>query len=224
MAFRSTYSYDEGGVLRSWGIGEGSAGWFGGSIWGSYSIIEGMFPQGGTTVPDVISEEPQTWEELERSDPELFEPILETRPGRTPDPYPQDVSDAETPEDEQVPTWTDWGQDLVGGLIGDWISGQSGGGQPINIAPQVPLGPSTPANQAATAAAMNDCDGMQWSGGTPPKGYKVVNSCGVGVLRKVRRRRRRRMLTAGDKADIASIISMAGKGQLAASLINRSTH
>ncbi len=66
-----------------------------------------------------------------------------------------------------------------------------------------------------------DCDGMTWSGGAPPKGYKVVNSCGVGVLRKVRRRRRKRMLTVSDKNDIASIISMVGKGQLAATLMNR---
>lgn len=71
------------------------------------------------------------------------------------------------------------------------------------------------------AAGGGDCDGMVWSGGTPPKGYKVVNSCGVGVLRRVRRRRRKRMLTVSDKNDIASIISMVGKGQLAATLMNR---
>ncbi len=66
------------------------------------------------------------------------------------------------------------------------------------------------------------CEGMVWSGGAPPKGYKVVNSCGVGVLRKVRRRRRRRLLTASDKADISYIVATTGKGQLAASLIHRS--
>lgn len=68
------------------------------------------------------------------------------------------------------------------------------------------------------------CDGMVWSGGVPPKGYKVVNYCGKGVLRKIRRRRRRRILTASDKADIAYIVSTTGKGQLAASLIHKSTH
>ncbi len=68
------------------------------------------------------------------------------------------------------------------------------------------------------------CEGMIWTGGAPPKGYKVVNWCGKGVLRKVRRRRRRRILTASDKADISYIISTAGKGQLAASLIHKSTH
>ncbi len=67
------------------------------------------------------------------------------------------------------------------------------------------------------------CDGMEWTGGTPPKGYKVVNYCGRGVLRKIRRRRRRRILTASDKNDIATIIGLAGKGQLASSLINRTS-
>ncbi len=66
------------------------------------------------------------------------------------------------------------------------------------------------------------CEGMIWSGGTPPKGFKVVNFCGKGVLRKVRRRRRRRLLTASDKADISYIVATTGKGQLAASLIHRS--
>ncbi len=65
------------------------------------------------------------------------------------------------------------------------------------------------------------CEGMIWSGGTPPKGYKVVNYCGNGVLRKVRRRRRRRLLTASDKADIAAIVGLVGKGQMASSLIAR---
>ncbi len=84
-----------------------------------------------------------------------------------------------------------------------------------------------PAERVATAAVSGglgaeSCEGMIWSGGTPPKGYKVVNSCGVGVLRKVRRRRRRRLLTASDKADISYIVATTGKGQLAASLIHRS--
>jgi len=62
---------------------------------------------------------------------------------------------------------------------------------------------------------------MAWSGGTPPKGYKVVNYCGRGVLRKVRRRRRRRLLTASDSRDIATIVGLVGKGQMASALINR---
>ncbi len=225
MAFRATYEYDEYGVLRSWGIGEGSAGWFGGSIWGDVFSVEGMFPQGGTSVPVVISEEPQTWEELEEEMPELFEPILETRPGRVADSYPQDVPDTVTPEDEVATTWGDWFFETATGVIGDFINPQPdvvGMGMTPNI-----MGPSTPANQQATAAAMatGDCDGMTWAGGAPPKGYKVVrDSCGNGVLRKVRRRRRRRMLSASDKSDIAAIVSMVGKGQMASALINRSTN
>lgn len=73
----------------------------------------------------------------------------------------------------------------------------------------------------AGAAVADGCDGMAWSGGTPPKGYKVVNYCGQGVLRKIRRRRRRRILSASDAADIATIVGLVGKGQMASALINR---
>ena len=65
------------------------------------------------------------------------------------------------------------------------------------------------------------CEGMIWAGGVPPRGYKVVNWCGKGVLRKVRRRRRKRILTASDSQDIATIVGLVGKGQMASSLINR---
>ncbi len=176
-------------------------------------------------VPDAISEVAETWEELEALEPELFEPILETRPGRVADSYPQDVAETVEPEDDVAETWGDWFFETATGVIGDYINPPAAG-----MAQPAAMFPSTPANQAATAAALGgngvqDCDGMTWAGGAPPKGYKVVrDSCGNGVLRKVRRRRRRRMLTAGDKADIAAIISMAGKGQLATSLINRSTN
>ncbi len=125
-------------------------------------------------------------------------------------------------------TWGHVFRSAAGGVIGalgggsvipeytgaGFFSGENGGG---------------PAAAAPPAAAMpvagmpeGSCDGMIWSGGVPPKGYKVVNSCGVGVLRKVRRRRRRRLLTASDKADISYIVATTGKGQLAASLIHRS--
>ncbi len=72
-----------------------------------------------------------------------------------------------------------------------------------------------------TATAATGCDGMAWSGGVPPKGYKVVNYCGQGVLRKIRRRRKPRMLTRGDAQDVATIIGLVGKGQLASVLMNR---
>ncbi len=82
-------------------------------------------------------------------------------------------------------------------------------------------GVATVLDQTAPAATADGCDGMAWSGGTPPKGYKVVNYCGRGVLRKVRRRRRRRMLTASDASDLATIVGIVGKGQMASSMINR---
>ncbi len=178
--------------------------------------------------PAVISEVPQTWEELEETNPEYFEPILETRPGRVADSYPQDVEIAVTREqlDKEEEMAIDWG--AAANTLIDVLQGQSPGGGAVGMAAPAPYfgGGTTPAiTQVALAGATAaGCDGMTWAGGAPPKGYKVVrDSCGNGVLRKVRRRRRRRMLTQGDKSDIASIVSMVGKGQLAASLINRST-
>lgn len=121
----------------------------------------------------------------------------------------------------------DWGhvfRSAVGGLVGDIIS---------PVPPVYPAGMAFadpaevgPVERVVTGATgglgPESCEGMVWSGGTPPKGYKVVNFCGQGVLRKVRRRRRRRLLTASDKADISYIVATTGKGQLAASLIHRS--
>ncbi len=122
----------------------------------------------------------------------------------------------------------DWGhvfRQAAGGFIGSVIGG---GETPIyggTIGPDYMTDPSEvgPVERVITGGlGAESCEGMVWSGGTPPKGYKVVNSCGVGVLRKVRRRRRRRLLTASDKADISYIVATTGKGQLAASLIHRS--
>jgi len=191
-------------------------------------------------IPVVISEVPETWEELESLEPELFEPILETRPGQIPDHYPQEAgtigdewwidpvavagpdrppTDDEFEEEDDMAH--DWGHLIrqgLGGLIGIGDPG------PANIAGD-PSGAgeifTPPAGTGTVLRNNGDCDGMQWSGGVPPKGYKVVNSCGVGVLRKVRRRRRRRLLSASDSRDIATIVGLVGKGQMAASLINR---
>ncbi len=212
--------------------------WFGprrpnlGDLLGSGSPIFTLENIGGVIssvirpdIPGSISEVAQTWEELEELEPELFEPILETRPGRVADSYPQDVADTVKPENDLASTWGDWFFETATGVIGDYINPQQPAG--INIMSPGATYPSTPENQAATAAAMaqGDCDGMTWAGGAPPKGYKVVrDSCGNGVLRKVRRRRRRRMLSASDKSDIAAIVSMVGKGQMASALINRSTN
>lgn len=209
-------------------IGWGGFGGFGGDFWDIGSQIGGSIisPQ----VPVVIGEIPQTWEELEQLDPELFEPILETRPGRTPDPYPQgeggilgDPQAGDTAAQvEDEPMAHDWGH-LIRTGIGDVLgwgdateTAPAGGWSQTPGAGPVMTGPLP--NGHAPAAG---CDGMAWSGGTPPKGYKVVNYCGRGVLRKIRRRRRRRILSASDAADIATIVGLVGKGQMASALINR---
>ena len=129
-------------------------------------------------------------------------------------------------------TWGHIFRQAAGGIIGSLGGGSvvpdytgafgMGGSVPAATLPlptSAQLGNGAP---EVTGMPEGSCDGMIWSGGVPPKGYKVVNSCGVGVLRKVRRRRRRRLLTASDKADISYIVATTGKGQLAASLIHRS--
>ncbi len=119
----------------------------------------------------------------------------------------------------------DWGHVFREGLT-DWLSPTPPVYEPPNWFGSPQPGPSPDTNGAAPTVTgglgPDSCEGMIWSGGVPPKGFKVVNFCGKGVLRKVRRRRRRRLLTASDKADISYIVATTGKGQLAASLIHRS--
>ncbi len=122
----------------------------------------------------------------------------------------------------------DWGH-IIRQVGESFIGGGSPGlpapnlGSPLYMSDPSEVGPveRTIGNVAGGLGA-ESCEGMIWTGGAPPKGYKVVNHCGQGVLRKVRRRRRRRLLTASDKADISYIVATTGKGQLAASLIHRS--
>lgn len=131
----------------------------------------------------------------------------------------QEQVDDDVGEDEVAHDW--------GHLIRQGIGELTGIGQPEQVfTPNAFVPPQPNVVTGAPGGSHGnggDCDGMTWAGGAPPKGYKVVrDSCGNGVLRKVRRRRRRRMLTSGDKDDIASIVSMVGKGQMAAALINGS--
>ncbi len=200
-------------------------------------------PTGPVVVPNVIGEVPETWEELHELEPELFEPILETRPGQIADHYidtgpvewwvdragsavgeaPQPVGDDELDHehDEEDSMAHDWGHLIrqgIGSITGISEGVATGSGQLVSGTDY-----TAPVGTGTVLAHQNggDCDGMQWGGGAPPKGYKVVNSCGVGVLRKVRRRRRRRLLTASDSRDIATIVGLVGKGQMASALINR---
>ncbi len=199
----------------------------------SGGIFQG-FPVGSPVpVPPVISEIPTTWPDWS------LEPILETRPGEIPDPYPGSEAagtvdpgaiigpyqGADTPaqDDEEVEVAHDWGH-LIRGGISQVFGINEVGAQTLTQGPLSGAdtsvwdpGTATPVQAGGGAA----CDGMAWSGGTPPKGYKVVNYCGRGVLRKVRRRRRRRLLTASDSRDIATIVGLVGKGQMASALINR---
>ncbi len=114
----------------------------------------------------------------------------------------------------------DWGH-LAREFLGDLVGVSDPTGQANGFVSGGPPPGATILDQTGSRSTGAACDGMAWTGGVPPKGYKVVNYCGQGVLRKIRRRRRRRMLTASDAKDIASIVGMVGKGQMAASLIAR---
>jgi len=116
----------------------------------------------------------------------------------------------------------DWGHILrqaVGGVAGSLLPSAPTSMAPQSFADIPPIDPRTGGFVDATAAT--GCDGMAWSGAAPPKGYKVVNYCGQGVLRKIRRGRRKRMLSRGDAQDVATIVGLVGKGQLASVLMNR---
>ncbi len=209
---------------------EGGFGSIGIEGWGSIprweSIIQGAinpFRQSGSYS---ISEIPQSWEEAQETNPEWFEPILETRPGHVADSYPQEstvvATDAQLDKEEDEMA-IDWGSLISGGI--DLLQGQQVGGGVVGLAPPQArdaflAGGTVPVGGLSQPIGC-DMDGIAWVGGAPPKGYKVVNYCGKGVLRKIRRRRRRRMLTASDAADLATIVGIVGKGQMASSMINR---
>jgi len=220
MAFapqRENPGTDQRSLLeRGWDFGFESffpGGLFGGLPSGARTIVESIWNNPG---PTVIGEIPQTWEEAEETNPEWFEPILETRPGRVADSYPQDVV-GDTPEQEDDVAH-DWGH-----LIREGVSSFFPGSEVSANLPPMGFSPTvgTPAGVPLPTVGGGGCEGMAWSGAAPPKGYKVVNYCGQGVLRKIRRRRRRRMLTASDAADLATIVGIVGKGQMASSMINR---
>ncbi len=89
-----------------------------------------------------------------------------------------------------------------------------GGGAAVDFTTPIPTTPPPTTTTPVVTGGLgpDSCEGMIWSGGVPPKGYKVVNYCGRGVLRKIRRRRRRRLLTNSDIKDLASLAGIVGKG------------
>ena len=121
------------------------------------------------------------------------------------------------PEPDEDEDMHDWGH-LIRQGIGGLLPGFGGGGASAPFAvPNLPtsteLGQPTSGIPAVTGGlGPESCEGMIWSGGVPPKGFKVVNYCGQGVLRKIRRRRRRRLLTNSDIKDLASLAGIVGKG------------
>ncbi len=165
-----------------------------------------------------------------RYNPESYVPVWREPPPPPSERPPLPPVQAPPPDDEDLDMAHDWGhvfRQATGGIVSELFGG-GGASAPFSV-PNFPttVADPSPGNVAPSVAGglgAEACEGMIWTGAAPPKGYKVVNWCGRGVLRKVRRRRRRRILTASDKADISYIISTAGKGQLAASLIHKSTH
>lgn len=219
-------------MSEGWDFGFGIGGFLeGGFDWGTFG---GLFPpiidilRPPIPVPVVITELPQTWvPPTPVYVPPEVPPVLPGPSGGTVDPSPiiGSPTGADTPQQtddvEEPPMAHDWGH-LGRQLLGEGLT--QAFGAPTALAQPTMIDftdPTVTAQVSAPAAAAAACDGMAWGGGTPPKGYKVVNYCGQGVLRKVRRRRRRRLLTASDSRDIATIVGLVGKGQMASALINR---
>jgi len=190
-----------------------------GGIWELLQRHYGLdFP--GTSVPPVIEEIPrgvygpstpgdtgipskvdvQEWPDWS------LEPILETRPGRTPDPYPgteawetegyEEILRTQTPlpvDDEDVDMAHDWGHLIRGGI--DTIFGISDPGQPDMIMPPAGGWPATPS--AATP-------------GTTPSGKYCVDPK-TGKVTMVHHHRRRRLLTESDFNDLMRISTLPNK-------------
>ena len=139
-------------------------------------------------------------------------------------PQPAPTTVLEDEEDDDVShTWGHVFREAASGIVGGLLPGTSAPMVPFGMpgVPDVPLPTSTELGPVTGGLGPESCEGMIWQGGTPPRGYKVVNWCGKGVLRKVRRRRRPRILTRSDAGDIATIVGLVGKGQMASALINR---
>ncbi len=232
-------------ITSIWGSSEFDWFIFGADVFGSIFGPPEQAPRGsrgtyrptpGPSLPAVIGEIPSDLEVLQREQRALEQQIADDPyydfPGEpavldasilTGDPYDIGVVPQNDLEEEEMAH--DWGHLIRQGASAVFGLGDNGAAAG-NFVPNafVPNQPNVISGGGAGGNGNgNDCDGMSWAGGAPPKGYKVVrDNCGNGVLRKVRRRRRRRMLTSGDKDDIASIVSMVGKGQMAAALINGS--
>lgn len=180
--------------------------------------------------PVVISEIPRTVlpgdtgrgqiskeELLSRGWPEWsVEPILETRPGRTPDPYPGSPAERvvgrpyeEGPssrqndlEEEQV---ADWG-DILGAAIDVWQGQAPGGGAGWNTPGIIP-GFSGPVGVPAS--------GIPDYGGTPSR---VTIDTRTGRVTKCGRRRRRRLLTESDFNDLMRIATLPNNANVRTAL------
>ena len=170
------------------------------------TVLPQQTPRG--QVPSKVNV-PETWEELEDLIPEIFEPILETRPGRTPDPYPgseasraiivptpgpvSGVDDEEfTQEDAMAHSWWHLGSQVI-----DVLQGQQPGGASTSYA--------APA-QFATGQAPSD----YYTTRSRP-GYDTEGRCR-------RRRRRRALLTEGDFNSLMRIATLPNNANVRTAL------
>lgn len=206
---------------RSWWAGSSEFDWW----WerASEVIMGGDGYEPGHPVPIVIGEIPRSMEDLQREQRALEEQIANSPIGTgTLPPIDEevwgDIIRTPVPDSEDDEVAHTWGH-LAREFVGDWLNPPAPINQPFMPGTVITPVPTQPG--VVSGGSMAGCEGMAWSGGTPPRGYKVVNYCGQGVLRKIRRRRRRRMLTASDASDLATIVGIVGKGQMASSMINR---
>ncbi len=107
----------------------------------------------------------------------------------------------------------------IGNVIAGFLTQPGGGGRlPLSSGIQnfVPAGPVVGA-EFETGAPIKITSGT--NDACPPGHHLAQDSCTGQIVCKKNRRRRKRMLTCSDKADIAFITGTLGKGQMAQTAI-----
>ncbi len=107
-------------------------------------------------------------------------------------------------------TWGHLGRELIGGWLGD-----GGGGGGVGITPFV-----DPTFQTPTGGTMMPSASAGYSGGScPPRKTRTLTiDCATGLEIKRIRRRRRKMLTEGDMAQLFQIATLPNNANVRTAL------
>jgi len=175
----------------------GSAG--GGS--GSDDVAVVFSP--GAGLPGVVVRSVLPDFENEGQPPIIFNPAPIILPGQT-DPG------REEQETEMAHTWGHLGRELVGGWLGSGDTGFSGGQAFVD--PTFPIG-------GDVVPAVGSGGGMSYAGSCPPRKTRTLTiDCATGQEVKRVRRRRRKMLTEGDMAQLFQIATLPNNANVRTAL------